>query len=179
MWQYFIWVFASPNRDRGSQYASDHYQRLLAKRGIKCSMMRVLASAGTTHLWRNRPQRLRNVSSVFVRYHVLNKLVQGLCKELYSPVRLIRILPPVNPDRSKIFISYAKTIVITARVVSKGNQVLRENFAFYFQVTKYVLKQAIGALPYLIGRNFAQATKTGVVFFLKRFFCGRPPLYVR
>ena len=26
--------------DRGSQYASDHYQRLLAKRGITCSMSR-------------------------------------------------------------------------------------------------------------------------------------------
>jgi transposase InsO family protein len=26
--------------DRGSQYASDHYQRLLAKHGISCSMSR-------------------------------------------------------------------------------------------------------------------------------------------
>src|SRR3954469_14066200 len=35
--------------DRGSQYASDHYQRLLAGRGIKCSM------SGVAQCWDNAP----------------------------------------------------------------------------------------------------------------------------
>ena len=37
--------------DRGSQYASDHYQGFLAKHGIECSMSRRV-SAGTTLRWR-------------------------------------------------------------------------------------------------------------------------------
>jgi putative transposase len=36
--------------DRGSQYASEHYRRLLAGHGITCSMSR-RATAGTTHRW--------------------------------------------------------------------------------------------------------------------------------
>jgi len=35
--------------DRGSQYASDHYQRLLRKHGIQCSM------SGVGHCWDNAP----------------------------------------------------------------------------------------------------------------------------
>ena len=35
--------------DRGSQYASDHYQRLLAKHGIECSM------SGVAQCWDNAP----------------------------------------------------------------------------------------------------------------------------
>src|SRR5204863_6274966 len=35
--------------DRGSQYASDHYQRLLAGRGITCSM------SGVAQCWDNAP----------------------------------------------------------------------------------------------------------------------------
>src|SRR5436190_23248882 len=35
--------------DRGSQYASDHYQRLLAKHGIECSM------SGVGQCWDNAP----------------------------------------------------------------------------------------------------------------------------
>src|SRR3954465_10092171 len=35
--------------DRGSQYASDHYQRLLKKHGIECSM------SGVAQCWDNAP----------------------------------------------------------------------------------------------------------------------------
>jgi len=35
--------------DRGSQYASDHYQRLLGKHGITCSM------SGVAQCWDNAP----------------------------------------------------------------------------------------------------------------------------
>lgn len=38
--------------DRGSQYTSDHFQRLLAEHGIQCSMSRSPATSGTTPPWR-------------------------------------------------------------------------------------------------------------------------------
>ena len=38
-----------PHSDRGSQYASDHYQRLLGKHGITCSM------SGVGQCWDNAP----------------------------------------------------------------------------------------------------------------------------
>src|SRR5205807_7446844 len=59
--------------DRGSQYASDHYQRLLARHGITCSMSR------RADCWDNAPMGETKVSgpeSLWIR--VLTRMARTL-----------------------------------------------------------------------------------------------------